>query len=308
MRHSMKKHSTCSLLAALASRGYKTRLVPITSLPGLRQHFAARLKTADPLIRRYLSFLKYQPPKTFLNARSVLVLAIDQPILRVAFSHKGRTVHSPVPPSYYDYYMHERGVRGILKQAGYTMARSKLPQKTLAVCSGLAKFGRNNIAYVPGWGSFVKLFVFWTDIPARGSLVSKPALLDQCRTCRACIKACPSGAIGSARFLIHAGKCITWHNERPPETPFPRWIKPGWHNCIVGCLRCQAVCPANKGVLKNIVDRGRFTEKDTAYLLKGSFTGNKAKAMDARLKRVGLDLSIFPRNLRALLDRPLPQV
>jgi|GEM_PF-4352755 len=38
-------------------------LAPITCLPPLQQRFAARLKSADPPIRRYLSFLKYDPPK-----------------------------------------------------------------------------------------------------------------------------------------------------------------------------------------------------------------------------------------------------
>ena len=293
-----------SLLAALTRLGYKARLVPISYLPALQQHFAARLKTADPLIRRYLSFLNYQPPKTFPNARSVLVLARAQPLLRVAFRHKGKTLRALVPPTYFDYHKCEREVRGVLKEHGFSMARSKLPQKTLAVCSGLAQYGRNNIAYVPGWGSFVKLFAFWTDVPAGAVRLQPPRMLGECRACRACITACPTGAIGSKRFLIRASRCITWHNERPPDVPFPKWIKPGWHNCIVGCLRCQGVCPANRGVPGKVEDRGRFSEQDTAYLLKGSFTGTRAKRMDARLRRVGLELSVFPRNLRVLVTGP----
>jgi hypothetical protein len=74
MRHDVENHSTRNLLAALTRRGYKAQLVPISSLPGLQQRFATRLRSADPLIRRYLSFLKYDPQKKY-NARSVLVLA-----------------------------------------------------------------------------------------------------------------------------------------------------------------------------------------------------------------------------------------
>ncbi|GEM_PF-5190877 len=74
MRHDVKNHSTRNLLAALTRRGYKAQLVPISSLPGLQQRFSARIKSADPPIRRCLSFLKYDPQKKY-NARSVLVLS-----------------------------------------------------------------------------------------------------------------------------------------------------------------------------------------------------------------------------------------
>ncbi|MCU0607331.1 MAG: 4Fe-4S binding protein [Candidatus Edwardsbacteria bacterium] len=297
-----KSNNTNCLLAALARHGYRARLVPITRLPALQHAFAARLKSADPAIRRYLSFLNYEPPGEFPAARSVLVLAKAQPVLRVIFRHKGKTLRALVPPTYFDHHTCEREVRGILKEHGFSMARSKLPQKTLAVRSGLAKYGRNNIAYVPGWGSFAKLFAFWTDIPAGNARLQTPRMLDQCRACRACVTACPTGTIDGKRFLVHAGRCITYHNERPPDVPFPKWIKPGWHNCIIGCLRCQAACPANRGVLGRVEDRGRFSEQDTAYLLRGKFAGKKAKAMDARLGRAGLELSVFPRNLRAIIS------
>jgi epoxyqueuosine reductase len=34
------------------------------------------------------------------------------------------------------------------------------------------------------------------------------------------------------------------YNEQPE--PFPDWIELNWHNCLVGCLRCQIVCPHNR--------------------------------------------------------------
>jgi epoxyqueuosine reductase len=299
---STSKQDPRRLMAAIKARGYRARLVPVSSLPGLQKIFSGLLKQADPKIRRYLSFLKYQPPKKLSRASSVLVLAKDQSMLRVAFSHRGKIFRALVPPTYYDYYKHEREIRLLLKSYGHSMARSKLPQKTLAVYSGLAKYGRNNIVYLPGWGSFAKLFVFWTDIPAKRLASHKSRSLDECGKCRACAEACPTGAIKPGRFLINAARCITFQNEEPPEKAFPGWIKPSWHNALVGCLVCQAVCPANRGVIGKVVDRGRFSAQDTAYLLKGSFKGIKANNMQARLRRLGLDMSLFPRNLRVLLE------
>jgi epoxyqueuosine reductase len=289
------------LLKALSAKGYQARLVPVSGLPKLQKTFSGLLKQADPAIRRYVKFLSFLPPQKLPQATSVLVLARDQPILRVAFKHRGKTIYALVPPSYYDYYKHEREVRGVLKKSGNAMARSKLPQKFLAVHSRLAKYGRNNIVYLPKWGSFAKLFAFWTDIPAKNFPGPKNMALAGCRNCRACAQACPSGAIKPGRFLINAGRCITLMNEEPPEKAFPGWVKPEWHNALVGCLRCQALCPANRAVLGNVVSRGRFNSRDTAYLLKGSFKGAKAKKMQARLGRLGLELSLFPRNLRVLV-------
>jgi hypothetical protein len=66
-------------------------------------------------------------------------------------------------------------------------------------------------------------------------------------------------------------------------------------------MHCQRVCPYDKDVADWFVDRGRFSEEDTRYLLRGKFTGSKAVMMDRRLRRVGLDLTVFPRNLEVHL-------
>jgi len=45
-----------------------------------------------------------------------------------------------------------------------------------------------------------------------------------------------------------------------------------------------------------------FDEDDTSYLLKGDFSGPKAKKLLERLEPLGLELQLFPRNLLALLN------
>ncbi|MGB5750487.1 MAG: 4Fe-4S double cluster binding domain-containing protein [Desulfobacterales bacterium] len=106
---------------------------------------------------------------------------------------------------------------------------------------------------------------FVSDFPSAEDSWGEPQILSDCRKCDTCTKACPSGAIGSDRFLLHAERCITFHNERQVE--FPAWLKPSWHNCLVGCMVCQKVCPANKDFRKEVVEGPVFSETETAAIL-----------------------------------------
>ena len=127
-----------------------------------------------------------------------------------------------------------------------------MPEKLLAVRSGLARYGKNNITYVPGMGSLHRLAVFVSDLPCVEDNWGEVKTLKTCDGCTACMDACPTGAIVSDRFLIHAERCITFHNERIEE--FPEWLDSSWHNCLVGCLRCQWVCPENRDVRQWVED------------------------------------------------------
>jgi len=103
------------------------------------------------------------------------------------------------------------------------------------------------------------------------------------------------------RFQIRADRCLTYLNEKTSGHEFPKWVDASAHNSLVGCMRCQRVCPYDRDVADWYEDRGVFTEKETTYLLNGKFLGVKAADMEKKLKRIGIDLTIFPRNLEALL-------
>ena len=51
----------------------------------------------------------------------------------------------------------------ILGKKDHSVDRAILPMKLLAVRSGLAKYGKNNICYINGIGSFTRLEAFYTD-------------------------------------------------------------------------------------------------------------------------------------------------
>ena len=95
-------------------------------------------------------------------------------------------------------------------------------------------------------GSFHQLITFYSVFPIEEDNWQNLRMMEMCKECNSCIRKCPTHAIPSDCFLLRIERCIIFHNEQPGEIPFPDWIDPKWHNCFVGCLHCQKVCPANK--------------------------------------------------------------
>ena len=198
-----------------------------------------------------ITHLKFSPPADLTSAQSIIITAVQQPRLTVTFHYQGQTIQSYVPPTYshktdemalelLSQYLHEKG---------YRIHQTALPEKSLAVHSGLASYGKNNITYIDDWGSFFRLKAFISDLPSKLDQWNAFTVMDICHRCRACRKACPTGAISEDRFVIHHKRCLTYMNEKPD--PFPDWIEPSWHNCFIGCMECQDHCPLNK-TFKNV--------------------------------------------------------
>jgi epoxyqueuosine reductase len=129
--------------------------------------------------------------------------------------------------------------------------------------------------------------------------------MERCQQCTACLQFCPSGAICADRFLLHAERCISFHNEKPGAVPFPEWIDPSWHNCLVGCLHCQRVCPENKLVRHQVEGKEAFSHEETSVLLEGVPFDQLPALTVERLRRANLDAYAdpLPRNLGALLRK-----
>jgi epoxyqueuosine reductase len=129
-------------------------------------------------------------------------------------------------------------------------------------------------------------------------------MMERCETCRACLHGCPTGAISAERFLLHAERCITFCNEKSGGEPFPDWLDPSWHNCMVGCLHCQAVCPENRE-LAAWLEGAEFSAEETALLLEGLPLDQFPVGVVEKLEQWDLVelLDILPRNMRVLLER-----
>jgi epoxyqueuosine reductase len=312
------------LIERLEREGYRARVVSSQHVDELRENIEARLKEGslkEAVYEMYKRVLVPSPPEDLPAHQSLIVIAVPQPQLRFTFALNGERVPAMVPPTYLRGWTTEARIKaivnGALEPAGYSAVTAFLPRKLLAVRSGLAEYGKNNITYVSGMGSFHRISAFYSDMPCEEETWREPAMVPRCETCSVCASMCPADAIDPNRFLIRAEMCITFHNEHPNEVPFPEWLDPSWHNCLVGCLICQRACPENREVLDYMEDGVEFTEEETRFLLDFEPSGTELwtpegpqvseglpDQLAAKLKEsdlVGL-LEVIPRNLKGLLE------
>jgi epoxyqueuosine reductase len=299
------------LLSELHSLGIAVRVVSAARLRELRQDLEARHRDGafdEEFYRKRLAGFCFEPPDGCDRGGTLIVTAIPQPSVRFVFEWQGRRSDFLVPPTYLHWRETDKRVEtilyDILSSAGYRVDGVNLPKKLLAVRAGLATYGKNNITYVDGMGSYHRLAVFYTDAPCSRDSWREPTPLPRCDTCVSCLRACPTGAISPDRFLLRGERCIAYLNEESTCVPFPGWLDPTWHNCLVGCLHCQTACPENRGIDRWVEEGATFSEAETALLLDGLSLDQLPASMVESLARTDLAdiMDVLPRNLRVLLD------
>ena len=297
------------LLTKLEQKGCKGTVVPIHHLHNLHQEMLELYQSTllnNDLIYKYLNRFQYDYSAILPTAQSIIIVAIPQPITKLCFTWRGKNQEIIIPPTYI-YTEAENLVSYMVKQEikkeYFSLAQAKLPLKLLAVKSGLSQYGRNNISYICGMGSFYRLIALVSDMPSDSDTWQDIKRMPGCDNCQACINSCPTKCIDIDRNIIHATKCLTYINES--SEPFPAWVDTSWHNALVGCIRCQLACPQNKNhiITRNINDI--LTEHDVDVLLSGNDFTEISKTTKDILKKLNLnkyDLTTLQRNLNALLQ------
>jgi epoxyqueuosine reductase len=247
---------------------------------------------ADVIFRNYGRIFDCPVPDDCWGARSLIVGALPHPQSRVAFTWRGRRFSVLVPPSYIRYWELTRGAEALLNKrlapSGHWARFARVPQKALAVRSGLARYGRNNITYVPGLGSFHMLVTYYSSLPCEHEEWVEPQLLARCERCTACRRVCPTGAIPDDRFTVRQDRCITFYSGYSGPQEHPEWLDPGWIQCLIGCLRCQVVCPENLRFRRWVEDGWEFSEDETALLLEGVTGATLPPSVRGKLDAMGL--------------------
>ena len=164
----------------------------------------------------------------------------------VARYARGRDYHKVV----------KKGLKGVHRGLEKALGRSvparisvdtgPILERELGQRAGLGWFGRNTMLIHPRRGSYFFLGVLLLELEAEPDPPFEP---DHCGTCRACLDACPTGALlgrneGGAP-VMDARRCISYLTIEH-RGPIPRELRPLMGNRVYGCDICQEVCPFSR--------------------------------------------------------------
>ncbi len=335
------------LAAWAAGKGLRLEVLDLSSLEAVRDRLS-RLRDEGLLdaafFQKSLSGFKYLEGCPVETPRSVIVAAMPRPAHTLGIlvdpasdlaaspgrdvgdardardARDGAQVTLVLPPTYANYASTAVGVLACLKSdfglSDRQIERASAPLKSLAALSGLTRYGRNNICYAEGLGSYIQLMAFVTSVevggknpPSTESTLMENQRLARCSGCRACVSACPAGAIDPERFLIHAERCYTLFSEE--MSPIPESVPTPSPQCLVGCMKCQEACPENKGLLRHESTGIIFDREESRAMLEDPEGKDVRtwKGIREKLAPLGVsdDAALYARNIRRGMLHPRPR-
>lgn len=309
---------TNDFINQIESHGFKVGIISTKHIEEIRSDIETTkkiYKDVNTYIGEYLNKFNYDIMGNLPKANSIIVIAVPQPMIRIYFTLEGKRRAVIMPPMYLlnsSVELEEEHkkisevtsiIENILLHKNLKAKKINLPCKLIASRSGLGQYGKNNICYINNENSFYWMGVYLSDMPCENDSWQKASIMDSCTSCNLCVKNCPTGAITNDRFLIHAGKCITLQNES--EKDFPKWLNVKWNNSIIGCMRCQIICPVNRNHIKDVEDLAEFNEWETKMILSKTPLGELSKITYRKLELINFIeyYDLLARNLSVLLSK-----
>jgi len=170
-------------------------------------------------------------------------------------------------------------------------------ERPLAEKAGLGWIGKHTLLINKQAGSWFFLGELLVDIP----LPVDQAPNNDCGSCVACIKICPTNAIVEP-YVVDARRCISYLTIEL-KTAIPEEMRPLLGNRIYGCDDCQLICPWNKfGQLGKENDFQPRQQLDEITLLE-LFTWKEQQFLNnmqgSPIRRIGFDC--WQRNIAVAL-------
>jgi epoxyqueuosine reductase len=293
---------------------YRYKTLPVSRFRELQAEYDKSL--AGPLFSQAKAFrddvakLSFKIPANFPAAKSVIVVAAFTKSMYVTFTLNGAQLRLLVPPQYYADDMTPAKLQGIVQKEIIKNTNNRIveisdsvPLKLLAARSGLGMYGKNNLIFVDGMGSYNLLYAFLTDYPFPEDSWTQLSMLGRCYRCDRCDRSCPTACFSNRSFPINVARCVTLYNERQGE--FPNWLLRSGHSALMGCLLCQDACPEDGGYSEISGMLEEVSEEETRRILKGIADDALLKSLQRKLRQFPATASkeVFPiltRNLSAL--------
>jgi len=133
-----------------------------------------------------------------------------------------------------------------------------LAERAFAARAGLGWIGKHTNLIAPQLGSFV----FLGEVVTSLELPADEPLAKSCGACRACVDACPTGAL-RGDYTIDATRCIADLTQR--RDAIPPAMRASLGNWVWGCDLCQVVCPPTRLASKPVSSQWRPRDDDAAY-------------------------------------------
>jgi len=171
---------------------YRFKTVSVENLTRLERDFTRILESGAPseneIFRSYIEGYEYAPPDDFPDAKSVIVVALEDWISEIDFHLNGSVHRVVIPPGYVRTGPGVDDFKSLIATdvVGRSDARlelAALPHKLLAARSGLASYGKNNISFVDDFGTFHSLWAFYCDRTFENNSWTRVTTIPECRGC-----------------------------------------------------------------------------------------------------------------------------
>ena len=191
--------------------------------------------------------LRVDPAELLPGAKSIICLAhnyynpqmISEGGFRIARYAYGKDYHNVLRKKLKQLMAH---LREVFPDCNGRICVDSAPimERAWAMRSGLGWIGKNGCLITKKRGSFQ----FLAEVILDFELAYDAPETDHCGKCRACIDACPTGAIVEPRF-VDSRKCISYLTIEL-KGAIPEEMRDVYEKWIYGCDVCQEACPHNR--------------------------------------------------------------